>query len=199
MTRRKLMGHRGRACAKRAVMLLVMTAVGLAAAASQERMTRPEIATPLTPLPGHQPNGLPESSGMRSDGLADHLKLQRAADGNPLQSIPLSALNATRERPLFSPARRPFKRPLTLDPPPVSAPPAVASPSRPQLALVGAILGDDDVAILRNEMTKSIARVKKGESYLGWTLQVLELRKAIFQKGPEAMILTLPNSLAKGP
>jgi hypothetical protein len=173
------------------VVMFVMTAVGLATAASQEgTKTLPGIA--LTPLPGNRNNDLSASSGSPS-GSADLLKLQRSAAGNPLWSIPLSSLNATRERPVFTPSRRP----ATIGATPLAQPLAIVSQNRPQFALVGAILGDDEVAILIDEGTKSIARVKKGESYLGWTLHVLEQRKAILHKGPEAMVLTLANSQAK--
>src|SRR5881396_2769728 len=60
--------------------------------------------------------------------------------GNPLWAIPLSALTATRERPLFLPSRR-APAPAVANTPVVAAPPppSPAQPEQPPLTLVGAI------------------------------------------------------------
>src|SRR3974390_431743 len=86
----------------------------------------------------------------------------RALSPNPLWEIPLSKLSTTRERPIFSPSRRP---------PPVvaAAPPAVPAPSapkvprveRPQLSLVGTVSGDDEsFGIFVDPTTKAALRLK---------------------------------------
>ena len=67
--------------------------------------------------------------------------------GNPLWAVPLSALTATQERPIFSASRRPPQRAVVA--PPVDqvsapAPQKVAEPERPPLALIGAVVGERD-------------------------------------------------------
>ena len=69
----------------------------------------------------------------------------RGPIANPLWAIPLSKLSATRERPIFSPTRRP--------PPPAVIAPAVAPlakrpvsrpPLRPELTLIGTVIGSTE-------------------------------------------------------
>jgi hypothetical protein len=63
--------------------------------------------------------------------------------GNPLWAIPVSKLSATRDRPLFSPSRRP--RTPTVAAAPAPLPAAVANPAPPEapsLTLVGTIIGE---------------------------------------------------------
>ena len=65
--------------------------------------------------------------------------------GNPLWGIPLESLSATRERPIFSPSRRP-------PPPPVLAaasaapakPPPPKQPDHPLLSPMGTIVGESN-------------------------------------------------------
>ena len=65
----------------------------------------------------------------------------RARNGNPLWTVPLSALSATRDRPLFSVSRRP---PIVAAP--IAAPPpqkealAPPPPEQPSFTLVGTIV-----------------------------------------------------------
>src|SRR5262249_28882248 len=64
---------------------------------------------------------------------------QQGPTGNPLWGIPLRVLTATRERPLFSPSRRPPAPPAVAAPAP--PPPVVAAkapePDHPPLTIVG--------------------------------------------------------------
>ena len=190
------MSERCKASLKQAASaMLVATAVGLAPALSQEpTKTSMDAFSALTPSAEIQGYDLPSHSGISSSSAADLLTLQRSSEGNPLWSIPLTSLSATGERPIFSRSRR---APIAAPAAQLRSPPVVSSQPRPQLALVGAILGEEDVAILFDQTTKNVARVRKGESYLGWTLQVLEGRKAILRKDPEAMILILQTSPPK--
>ena len=113
------------------------------------------------------------------------------ARDNPLWAIPLASLTDTRQRPIFSPTRRP---------PPVAMLPTIQSPSsaQPLLVLVGAIAGaDDGVAILLDETTKVVVRLKTGESHSGWTLQQVKAREVTMQKDLKTAILTLPGPPAK--
>lgn len=112
----------------------------------------------------------------------------REPRGNPLWSIPLKNLNATRERPIFLPSRRaPAPADAGAPPPlPVAAPPPPpAEPERPRLALVGAVSGENDsVAVFMDEETRDIVRLRTGENHAGWILRLVRGREATLEKGP---------------
>jgi len=111
---------------------------------------------------------------------------------NALWSITLASLTATRERPIFTPTRRP--PPLLIK----SAPTEAVSTGQPSLALVGAIAGDDDgIAIFLDGATKNVIRMKTGESHGGWTLRTVKAREAILQNEQKTSTLTLPAPPAK--
>jgi general secretion pathway protein N len=116
----------------------------------------------------------------------------RVNRGNTLWPVPLAALMATRERPIFAPTRRP---------PPIivkSAPAQAQAANRPLLTLVGSIAGEKDgVAIFRDEVTKGIVRLKLGESHSGWLLQSIRPREATFQKENLTATLELPAPPAR--
>ena len=111
---------------------------------------------------------------------------------NLLWSTPLTALSATRERPIFSPTRRP--------PPTIARPTPIQLPSegQPVLTLVGAIAGEDGgLAIFVDSATKAIVRLKPGESHSGWILQEVKVREAILKKEQKIAVLVLPGPVAK--
>jgi hypothetical protein len=115
---------------------------------------------------------------------------------NPLWSIPVESLTATRERPIFSPSRR--------------APPSVAQaapqtqltrqtePNRPLLTLVGTVAeGREGIAVFRDESTKNIVRMRTGESHLGWTLSTVGRREVTMARNHDTATLVIPNPPAK--
>ena len=108
--------------------------------------------------------------------------------GNPLWAIPLASLSPIRERPIFSPSRRP-------SPTATSSTVSVAPAStRPPLALLGAIAGETEgVAIFLDQTTKGTIRLKTGEGHLGWTLRSVKGREAILQKELKTAVFTIPN------
>jgi general secretion pathway protein N len=120
----------------------------------------------------------------------------RQLSGNPLWAIPLSTLSATRERPLFSPSRRPAAPPAVAGPPraeAVAAAPPPAGPERPQLILVGAVVGNSGgIAIFLDQTTNDIVRLKTGDSHLGWTLRSVQGREATLQNERMTTTLALP-------
>jgi hypothetical protein len=115
---------------------------------------------------------------------------------NPLWAIPLSALAATRTRPLFTPSRRPptpvvasvpFAAPRPLPPPP-------AVPQHPNLTLVGTVAGENEgVAVFIDTATRDAVRLRTGEGHGGWILQSVERRTATLQKGDQTETLALPR------
>jgi hypothetical protein len=121
---------------------------------------------------------------------------ERARSANPLWAIPLATLSSTRERPIFSPSRRP--------PPPVPAvtvarppppPPKPLRVERPQLSLVGTIVADDDQSfgIFVDQTTRASLRLKIGEDHLGWKLRSVHGRDVTFERDQQTTILSLPQ------
>lgn len=120
---------------------------------------------------------------------------ERALSANPLWAIPLAQLPNTRDRPIFSPSRRP--------PPPAVAPAAVPKvaavakprePERPQVSLVGTIASDDEgFGIFLDQSTKAVFRLKVGEDYQGWKLRSVQGREAVLEKDQQVVPLALPQ------
>jgi hypothetical protein len=117
-----------------------------------------------------------------------------AQPGNPLWTIPLNTLTATRERPLFTPSRRPPPQALPAVianvPPP---PPPPAEPEQLALRLLGTIAGrEGGIAICLNLATSAVVRVRTGESFEGWNLRTVRGREATFEKASRQEVLALP-------
>jgi general secretion pathway protein N len=108
-----------------------------------------------------------------------------APNGNPLWSIPLSALSATGERPIFSPSRRPpapavFAVAAAEPPKPVPPP----EPTRPPLVLVGTVVGEfRQFGIFVEETTKETVRLATGEEHGGWMLRSVDKVGVQLEKG----------------
>jgi general secretion pathway protein N len=118
-----------------------------------------------------------------------------AQTGNPLWAVPLRALTATRERPIFSPSRRPAPTAIVVapaEPTPQAPPPAV--PERPSLALVGTIVGEgESIAIFYNPATKATVRLRLGDTDdNGWKLVSVDARTSLLEKGRQSVTLALP-------
>ena len=117
------------------------------------------------------------------------------ASGNPLWAIPVASFTATRERPLFSPSRRP--------PPPVAVvkvaasapppPPKPAEPEKPHLSLVGTIMGNNGqrIGLFVNATDKSPLRLKIGENDKGWVLREVLPRQVVLEKRQQNAVLKL--------
>jgi hypothetical protein len=112
---------------------------------------------------------------------------------NPLWAIPLTALSATRNRPLFEPSRRPPAS-VTTNASIVAANPPPAAPERPNLDLVGTVAGGvEDLAIFIDQTTQEAVRLRTGQGHLGWILQSVDRRTAILQKSGRSETLKLPQ------
>lgn len=117
--------------------------------------------------------------------------------GNPLWAVPLKALSATRERPIFSPSRR-APPPAVVGLPQEPVRPLVvqkpAQPERPLLALVGTVTGETEkIAVFVDETSKNVVRLKTGENHTGWILRSVNGREAVLQKDGETAVLALPR------
>lgn len=115
--------------------------------------------------------------------------------GNPLWTVPLSALTETRGRPLFSASRRPpavVKASLPPRPAPV-APATPDPPEAPPIALVGTIVsGTIGIALVKNPATQAMSRVRVGEETDGWTIRSVGARSIVVEKGARSATLDLP-------
>jgi general secretion pathway protein N len=123
-------------------------------------------------------------------GRAAGMPLQ---SGNPLWSVPLSVLKATQERPIFSISRRPPQR-AVVAPDQVSAPaPAKAMvPERLPLALIGAVVGENDaIAVFLDRTNQKIVRLRQGETYAGWLLSSIQRREVTFKKADQTEVISL--------
>ena len=155
--------------------------------------------------PVHPPPGVEAASAPERAGVADAAGLSgapRAPDpgasaraGNPLWTIPLSALSVTRDRPLFSASRRPPIVDLPIVAPAQKqealAPPL---PERPLLKLVGTIVSRKaSVAMLQGANTEAISRLRIGQENEGWRVQGIGFRSIVVEKGAQSVELGLPR------
>jgi hypothetical protein len=134
----------------------------------------------------------------RANRLIETPTLDRPAapvlSGNPLWAIPLRSLSVTRERPLFSPSRRPPPSAVVAAPAVLSPqPPRPAEPDHPLLTLVGTIVGKtQSVGIFIDQVKKNVIRLKTGQDHAGWTLRAIQGREAAFEKDQRTITLALP-------
>jgi len=119
----------------------------------------------------------------------------RTLSPNPLWEIPLKSLSSTRERPIFTPSRRPpppaVAAPVLQDRSPPPKPPRI---ERPELSLVGTVAGEEQsIGIFIEQTTKAPLRLKIGEDYKGWKLRGVRAREVTLERDARAEILTLPH------
>ena len=115
--------------------------------------------------------------------------------GNPLWALPLKQLSITRDRPVFSPSRRPPPpaTPTYVAPVAVRSPPKPAEPERPSITLLGTILGStESIGIFFNPATRDVVRLRVGEDHEGWALRSVKTREATLVKDRERVVLELP-------
>ncbi len=120
---------------------------------------------------------------------------QSPLSANPLWAIPLKQLSVTRDRPIFSPSRRPPPPVVASDPAPVLPPPLPRKKEveAPPLSLVGTIASDEEsFGIFLDHATKQALRLKVGEDYQGWKLREIHGRQVTMEKEQQSAVLTLP-------
>jgi general secretion pathway protein N len=149
-----------------------------------------------SPSPLDQPptNVLPAPVEIAPSAPAEPAARPAEPSGNPLWAVPLSALNATRDRPLFTPSRRApapvVAGPVAAAPPP---PPPPSEPERPQLTLVGAIVGSSEgIAVFLDQTNNNVIRLRTGQDHLGWVLRSVKGREATLEKNQQSTTLELP-------
>jgi general secretion pathway protein N len=178
---------------------VALATAGLAAhVATGADMARPTGLAALenTPAPS-APD--PALATVRADAQTPVGAQKAALRGNPLWAIPLRALAATRDRPLFSASRRPPAAVVAAAPAPVPAAPmpVVAKPAeaeRPPMTLIGTIVGASDrIAIIVDDATRSAKRLREGDEESGWRVRTVLARSAIVEKSDQSVTLALPK------
>jgi general secretion pathway protein N len=113
---------------------------------------------------------------------------------NPLWGIPLKSLTATRDRPIFSASRRP--PPIIAPAPIVSAapPPRPKEIEKPQLSLVGTVIGESEsFGLFIDQANKVALRLRVGEQHDGWVLRAVQGREVTLEKDLQAATLLMPQ------
>lgn len=134
-------------------------------------------------------------SALRIEDVPKIVPVDTERSGNPLWSIPLRSLSATRERPIFAPSRRPPQRPVVAKPqrPPPEHIVKAAPPERPALTLIGTVVGEKDgIGIFIDQATHQMISLKTGEGHVGWVLKEVEPRAVTLEKEHTSETLQLP-------
>jgi hypothetical protein len=114
---------------------------------------------------------------------------------NPIASHPLSQLTATRERPLFTPSRRPPNPAPPVRVAVAAAPPPVLPPAPPPFVLVGTITGQAaNIAIVKHDKTGEATSLKAGDVRDGWTVTAIERRAVRFSRDERTEEIALQKS-----
>jgi hypothetical protein len=109
--------------------------------------------------------------------------------GNPIAAHSLDRLSATRERPLFSPGRRPPAPPSA---PIVSRAPPAPPPPPPSVTLFGVVMdGEEARAIVQAGPPNEIRRVRIGDDVGGWKVTQIEQRRLVLSLDGRLATFTL--------
>lgn len=101
---------------------------------------------------------------------------------------PLDELQATRERPLFSPRRRPDEQVVTETERPVTQ----EAPESAPFDLTGIVMGEDRaVAILHNRETQETVHLRQGEAALSWSVAEIAQRHVVLRNEGKQVRLQL--------
>lgn len=122
--------------------------------------------------------------------------------GNPLWGIPLSSLSITRERPIFTPSRRPPAPAIVAVPhvAPVKQVIRQAAPQQLNLVLIGTVVRDaEGIGVFIDQTTKELVRIRIGEGYSGWVLRSVRTREATLEKEHQSETLSLPGPGGNSP
>jgi hypothetical protein len=152
----------------------------------QERPAR-VLASPQAE--GHEGGGAPSQLvGARSNAEPP------APAGNPLWAVPLERLSITRDRPIFSPTRRPPTRaPTYVAPMAVRQPTTPPEPERPAVSLIGTVIGTEvQIGIFLEKATQNVFRLHLGEEHQGWVLRLVKEREVTLVKDVEQTLALDP-------
>jgi general secretion pathway protein N len=116
---------------------------------------------------------------------------QKPPAETPVRSFvmpPLEELRATRERPLFSPRRRPDEQVVTQ----VDEPVVQEAPGSVPFDLTGVVIGEDRaVAILHNRDTQETVHLRQGETADIWSVAEIAQRHVVLRSEGKEVRLQL--------
>jgi type II secretory pathway component PulC len=108
---------------------------------------------------------------------------------NPLAVHSLDRMSATRERPVFSPSRRP---PAPPPQPIVQLPSPSPPPAPPNMSLFGVVLEANEArAVVRIAPKNDIVRLRVGEEIGGWKVTQIERRRLVLSLDDRSATFTL--------
>ena len=169
----------------------------LAARAAAEPIN--ESARPAPVIEGPSAAATEGTGVADTDGLSGAPRMSdpggKSRPGNPLWAVPLSAVSATRDRPLFSASRRPpiVAAPIVATPPKQEAL-APPPPERPLFTLVGTIVSREaSLAVLQGSAAEAISRLRVGQENDGWQVRGISLRSIVVEKGAQSVELDMPR------
>jgi hypothetical protein len=176
------------------ILLATLCALTATAMAAPSEPARPALEVEEASALARERTDLVDAAG-RSGVPRELDPSSRSRAGNPLWTVPLSALPATRDRPLFSVSRRPpFVAAPIAAPPPKQETLAPPAPERPLLTLVGTIVSPKaSLAILQGSTAESISRLRVGQENDGWRVRGIGIRSIVVEKGAQSVQLGLPR------
>jgi hypothetical protein len=133
------------------------------------------------------------SAGTEPNRAPPHLlkapPIENTSMGNAVWAIPLSKLSMTRDRPIFSPSRRPPPPPIRQV---IAKPAEPTEPERPPLTLVGTVAGENSgIAVFIEQATENVIRLQVNEGNKGWILRSIKGREVTLENGHKSAVLAL--------
>jgi hypothetical protein len=169
-----------------------LTAMGQFTATAQESSisARPELSASSSNSVAAAPGG---SGNVAAAPVPPKGGSGPASSSNPLSTVPLGSLTATRDRPIFSPSRRPpDEKPISQAPNEEANSDPPGEPLGPSLVLLGAVAArTESMALFRDQRTGAFVRLKVGDKHSGWTLRTVRKREVTFNKGQEISVISI--------
>lgn len=151
------------------------------------------IDTPAAPSPWDHP-APPQPTRISPPPQVPQQTNKRTSGANPLWAVPLATLSNTRARPIFSASRRPPPAAVAAEPVARTPPPSSPRAERPQLSLVGTVVGDDaSLGVFIDPASQAALRLKIGDDFQGWKLQSVRSREVTLTLDGQTAVLSLPQ------
>jgi hypothetical protein len=126
-----------------------------------------------------------------------------ATNPNPLSSLSLESLSATRSLPLFTPSRTApvvAEAPVDIEPEPVEEPIVDTGQPPPPLQLVGIVMTETaSTALLLDSNSQEVHRLSSGDEFEGWSMTIVDARSVEFRSGERVESLRMFESFSTPP
>jgi hypothetical protein len=130
------------------------------------------------------------SMALAADAGGEAPARSSAVHGNPLWAVSLDLLPATRDRPLFSPSRRPLPPPESHR---VETAAAIPAPSPPPSVVLLGIVADPKGAwaLVRAGGSDKIVHARLGDAIAGWKVSEIESRRLVLSSEDRSVSFAL--------